>query len=67
MVSPLIDEIAEEHPELMVGKVNVDNEPELAQAFGVMSIPTIVVLKNGKIVNQFVGAKPKSQILAMVQ
>ncbi|MBR4961388.1 MAG: thioredoxin, partial [Clostridia bacterium] len=50
MVSPIVDEIAEEHPELYVGKINVDEEPELAQAFGVMSIPMLVVMKNGKIV-----------------
>ena len=48
MVSPLVDEIAEENPQYVVGKINVDNEPELAQAFGVMSIPTLVVMKNGK-------------------
>ena len=48
MVSPLVDEIAEENPEFLVGKINVDNEPELAQAFGVSSIPMLVVMKNGK-------------------
>jgi thioredoxin 1 len=67
MVSPIVDEIAEEHPELVVGKVNVDEEGELAQAFGVMSIPTLVVLRDGKVVNQSVGAKPKAQILALVK
>jgi len=67
MVSPIIDEIAEEHPELVVGKINVDEEGALAQSFGVMSIPTLVVLRDGKIVNQAVGAKPKAQILAMVK
>ena len=66
MVSPIVDEIAEEHPELAVGKINVDEEGELAQAFGVMSIPTLVVLRDGKIVNQSVGAKPKAQILKML-
>ena len=65
MVSPIVDEIAEEHPELYVGKINVDEEPELAQAFGVMSIPMLVVMKNGKIVKQSAGARPKAQILAM--
>ena len=65
MVSPLVDEIAEENPQYLVGKVNVDSEPELAQAFGVSSIPMLVVMKNGKIVNQSVGAKPKPQIVAM--
>ena len=67
MVSPIVDEIAEEHPELAVGKINVDEEGELAQAFGVMSIPTLVVLRDGKIVNQSVGAKPKAQILELVK
>lgn len=67
MVSPIVDEIAEEHPELAVGKVNVDDNPDLAQAFGVMSIPTLVVMKDGKIVNQSVGAKPKAQILNLVK
>lgn len=66
MVSPLVDEIAEENPQYIVGKINVDSEPELAGEFGVSSIPTLVVMKNGKIVNQSVGAKPKSQILAML-
>lgn len=67
MVSPLVDEIAEENPQYLVGKINVDNDPALAQAFGVASIPTLVVMKNGKVVNQSVGAKPKSQILAMLE
>ena len=67
MVSPLVDEIAEENPQYLVGKVNVDSEPELAQAFGGASIPTLVVMKNGKVVNQLVGARPKAQILAMLE
>lgn len=67
MVSPLVDEIAEENPEILVGKINVDQEPELAQAFGVASIPTLIVMKEGKIVNQSAGAKPKPQILAMLK
>ncbi len=67
MVSPLVDEIAEENPQYLVGKINVDQEPELAQAFGVASIPMLVVMKNGRIVQQSVGAKPKSQILAMLE
>lgn len=67
MVSPLVDEIAEENPQYLVGKINVDQESELAQAFGVTSIPTLVVMKNGKIVQKSVGAKPKSQILAMLE
>lgn len=67
MVSPLVDEIAEESPQYLVGKVNVDEEPELAQAFGVASIPMLVVMKDGKIVNRSVGARPKAQILAMLE
>ena len=67
MVSPLVDEIAEENPQYLVGKINVDEEPELAQAFGVASIPTLVVMKNGRIVNQSAGARPKAQILEMLE
>ena len=67
MVSPLVDEIAEENPQYLVGKINVDEEPALAQEFGVFSIPTLVVMKGGKIVNQSAGARPKEQILAMLE
>ena len=67
MVSPIIDEIAAENPDYLVGKINVDEEPELAQAFGVASIPTLVVMKDGKIANRSVGARPKQQILAMLE
>ena len=67
MVSPLVDQIGEENPQYLVGKINVDKEPELAQAFGVVSIPTLVVMKNGKTVNQAVGLRPKAQILAMLK
>mgnify|MGYP000488296402 FL=1 len=67
MVSPLVDQIAEENPQYFIGKVNVENEPEIANAFGVSSIPMLVVIKNGKIVNQSVGAKPKQQILDMLE
>ena len=67
MVSPIIDAIAEENPDITVGKINVDNEIELAQAFGVMSIPTIAVLKNGQLVNKSAGARPKSEILEMLK
>lgn len=67
MVSPLVDEIAEENPQYLVGKINVNKEQELAQAFGVSSIPTLVVMKNGKIVQKSIGARPKSQILAMLE
>ena len=66
MVSPIVDEIAAERGDIKVGKVNVDEQPELAGQFGVMSIPTLVVIKGGKVVNQMVGARPKSQILAML-
>ena len=66
MVSPIVDEIATERGDIKVGKVNVDEQPELAAQFGVMSIPTLVVMKNGKIVNQVTGARPKTQILAML-
>ena len=66
MVSPIVDEIAAERSDIKVGKINVDEQPELAAQFGVMSIPTLVVMKSGQIVNQAVGARPKAQILAML-
>ena len=66
MVSPVVDEIASERGDIKVGKVNVDEQPELAAQFGVMSIPTLVVMKNGKLANKTVGAKSKAQILAML-
>ena len=66
MVGPIVDEIADERVDIKVGKVNVDEQPELAAQFGVMSIPTLVVMKNGKIVNQVTGARPNAQILAML-
>ena len=66
MVSPILEEIAAERPDIKVGKVNVDEQPELARQFGVSSIPTLVVMKEGKIVNQAMGARPKSQILALL-
>jgi thioredoxin 1 len=67
MVSPLVDEIAAEHSEFTVGKVNVDAQPELAAAFGVSSIPMLVVLKGGKVVSHAVGARPKAAILDLLQ
>lgn len=67
MVSPIVDEIALEYPEYKVGKVNVDEQPELAASFSVMSIPSLFVLKDGKVVNSSVGAKPKTQILEMLK
>ena len=66
MVSPIVDEIAAERSDIKVGKINVDEQPELAAQFGVMSIPTLVVMKNGRIVNQTVGARPEAQILALL-
>ena len=67
MVSPIVDEIAEEHPEYLVCKVNVDQEGELAAQFGVASIPTLVVMKNGQVVTQSSGARPKAQILKLLE
>ena len=67
MVSPVVDEVAEENPQYVVGKINVDDEPELAAAFSVSSIPTLVVLKDGKVTNMAVGARPKSDILEMLE
>ena len=66
MVVPIVEEIARERSDIKVGKINVDENPELAGQFGVMSIPTLVVMKNGRIVNQSMGAKPKNAILAML-
>jgi len=66
MVSPIIDEIADEMPFIKVGKINVDEQLELAEAFDVMSIPTLVVMKSGKIVNRALGARPKQQIVSML-
>ena len=66
MVSPIVDEIAQENPQYLVGKINVDDEPELAAAFAVSSIPMLVVMKGGKIAAQAVGARPKEQILDML-
>lgn len=66
MVTPVISEIAEERPDIKVGKINVDEQSELAARFDVMSIPTLVVVKEGKIVNKAVGMRPKAQILAML-
>lgn len=66
IVGPIIDEIAGERPDIKVGKINVDADPELAQQFGVMSIPMLVVVKNGKIVNEAIGVRPKAQIVEMI-
>lgn len=66
MVSPIVDEIAQERDDIVVGKINVDSEQELAAEFSVMSIPMLAVIKDGKVVNQSVGAVPKEQILEML-
>ena len=65
-VVPIIEAIASERPDIKVGKINVDEQPELASEFSIMSIPTLVVMKNGKIVQQVSGARPKNAILEML-
>lgn len=64
MLSPVVDEIAASHPEIKVGKINVDEQPQLAQAFAVNAIPTLLIFKKGKVVQQFTGVQPKNTILA---
>ena len=66
MVSPVIDEIADERSDITVGKVNVDEQVALAQQFRVMTIPTLMVIKNGQVVHQSAGARPKAQILELL-
>ncbi len=66
MLSPVVDEVSDECQNIRVGKVNVDEQPELAQKFGVMSIPTLVLIKNGEIVDAKIGVQPKDAILAML-
>ncbi len=66
MVAPIVAELAEEHPEYVVGKIDVDEEPLLAEAFGIESIPTLVVLTGGRETNRTVGAIPKNEILSML-
>ena len=66
MVSPIVDEIAEERDDIIVGKINVDAEEALAAEFGVFSIPTLVVMKNGEIVSKSAGARPKASILDLI-
>ena len=66
MVVPLVEEIAEERPDIKVGKINVDENPELAIQFGVVSIPTVGVMENGRFVKQAMGAQPKKAILNML-
>ena len=67
MVGPVVEEIAQERSDIKVGKVNVDEQPQLAAQFQIMSIPTLLVFRDGKLLNQMVGARPKAQILALVQ
>ena len=67
IVSPIIEEIAKENPQYLIGKVNIDKEPELAQKFNVLSIPTLTVIKDGKVISQSAGARPKNEILAMLK
>lgn len=67
MVAPIVEEIAVENPQYLVAKINVDEQPELAQEFEVISIPMLVVMKGGKVVNQSVGARPKPLILQMLE
>ena len=66
MVGPLVDEIAEERDDIKVGKINVDEEPELAAQFQIMSIPTLIVFKDGEMVSKTMGARPKAQINALI-
>ena len=66
MVGPILDEIAEERSDVKVAKINIDEQPELASQFGVMSIPTLMVMKEGRSVQQAMGARPKAQILSML-
>lgn len=67
MIAPVIEEIAVENPQIAVVKVDVDEAPALAQKYGIMSIPTLLVFKDGQVTDQMVGARPKEQILAMFQ
>ena len=67
MVVPIVEQIAEERPDVKVGKVNIDEQFELAREFGVMTIPTLVVMKDGKVIRQSSGARPKAQILARLE
>ena len=67
MVVPLVEQIAEERPDVKVGKVNSDEQFELAREFGIMTIPTLVVMKDGKVLRQASGARPKNQILQMLE
>ncbi len=67
MMAPTVDQIAEENPDIVVGKVNVDEDPELARQFGIASIPTLVALKNGAVIGQTVGVQPKEKVLDLLR
>ena len=67
MLSPVVDEVAEEHPEIKVGKINVDNEPNLAMQYGVMSIPTLIYFAGGQAIRKSVGVVPKESILSLCE
>lgn len=67
MVAPIIDEIAKENPQYTVGKINVDENPELAMEFGVSTIPNLVIMEGGKVINQIAGARPKAAILKLLE
>ena len=66
MLSPILEQVAAERPDVKVCKVNIDEQPDLASQFQVFSIPTLVAMKDGRIVNQSVGVRPKGQILSMI-
>ena len=66
MIAPILEEIAEEREDIVVGKINVDEERELSREFGIMSIPTLIVFKNGEVVNKGIGYMPKENILALI-
>ena len=66
MMAPVIDEIASERPDIKVGKINVDDEMELAAKYGIMSIPTLAVFKNGVVASQTVGVTPKAEVLKLL-
>ena len=67
MMAPIVAELAEEHPEFIVGKVNTDREPHLAQLFGIVQIPTLVVLKKGEVTARFIGVRPKEALLEALE
>ena len=67
MIAPAVEQISDEHPEYKVGKINVDEEPDLARQFGIMSIPTLFVMKDGKVANQAIGVMPKDKILDLLK